>query len=42
MLTNIATAEDAITVAERMMQLLDEASFSTTYKHALLLALMDA
>ena len=41
-LTNIATADDAITFAERMMQLLDEASFSTTYKHALLLALMDA
>ena len=33
---------DAVTFAERLMQLLEEASFSTTYKHALLLALMDS
>jgi hypothetical protein len=34
--------DDAITFAEQMQQLLEEASFSTTYKHALLLALMGA
>jgi len=42
LLTNVAPAGDAITFAEQMLQLLEEASFSTTYKHALLLALMDA
>jgi len=36
LLTNVAPADDAITFAEQMMQLLEEASFSTTYKHALL------